>query len=251
MSVIDSIKNRIKGNLLGEILYSKSGKHDIKVVSRYSNIIMFVDGIIFSTINMESIFIEGYWDYLSLLPAVYKDPKVLLIGFGGGTIPYQISELFNISIDAVDIDKEVVDASKYMLPKKLNTNVHIGDGFDYLKDTNKVYDLIILDAYSGYNIPSEFLDGKFIDLAYDKLSEDGILAINYIPIYNNVNLLKAHSVREFHLYELSMSSSANKILILSKKLDKKEICDLIEKKSKEDYRVKHYIVESYKNLEDL
>src|SRR5271157_711829 len=77
-----------------------------------------LDGATNSVLNKHTIYTKGYWDYFIPLVYAYKNPKILMIGLGIGTTPYQLHTLFGkgMKMDIVELDKEVVRlARKYAL----------------------------------------------------------------------------------------------------------------------------------------
>ncbi len=226
---------------------------NIAVVQRREDRILISDNIIYSKLKSGSIYTKSYWDYLSALPALFERPKVLLLGFGGGTIPYQMNELFGkrVEIDAVEISPDMIAASKAFLPKESTANIIIGDGAAFVSKAKSKYDIIILDSYKKSTIPEQFFDEKFIADAYGALKDRGILAINYI--FNVTGKTKESWYRKklkkyFDLYTLSMLPPLlNEIIIASKRFTRDEVNLLLDKnfpKSKENL----FIPDGYKSM---
>lgn len=184
---------------------------------------------IFSKLKNNSIYTHSYWDYFMPLPALYKSPKVLVIGLGGGTIPYQLEKLYsNISIDAVEIDPNMIALSRQFLPERLRANLINADGIEYIKSTPNTYSLIILDAFHKHlEIPKAFFSDEFIDNANRALSEIGILAINYaFTIGNSIefNSQLSKLKKYFSVSILRPSNlSGNYIIICSKHFTKEQL----------------------------
>jgi len=108
----------------------------------------------------------------------HSNPKdVLVIGLGGGGIDKQL-EQYNLNIDNVEIDPKVAEIAKDYFD--FNGNVIIDDGRHYIRNTDKKYDIVYLDVYSGYSIyPYLFSKEAFEEIKFI-LNEDGILVINSI-----------------------------------------------------------------------
>ncbi len=161
------ILNDIRNSLFGEVLYSHNGSHRIKIVRRYTDIVLLVDDVPFSRIRENSVFVDGYWDFFILLPLLYDNPKSLMIGLGGGTVLYQYYKVFkNPDIEAVDIDRDMITAENKMLDNQINAKVTLEDGAEFIHNTVDTYDIIILDAYNNYNMPSAFLTEQFLSDVY-------------------------------------------------------------------------------------
>lgn len=190
---------------------------------------MVYDHIIYSQLKNGTIYTHQYWDYVLPIPAVYDHPKILIIGLGGGTMPYQMNKIFGekASIDVVELNKEMVSLSKKFLPEEIQANIIIGDGYSYLEGKSQEYDIIISDPYIGGAIPDSFFESRFVENVSKALKEDGILAINYILTINSLSKkpsLTRQLRKYFKVYTVRYQYSAgNVILICSKSLDITEI----------------------------
>jgi spermidine synthase len=158
-------------------IIEKGSKKIFKSGGRFSS----SSGTIYSIIDTQSIFTGSYPDLFLPLPGLYHNPKVLVIGMGGGTIPYQLAEKYKgkASIDVVEADKGMVRIPRLFLGKhKRRWRVHIGDGLEFVQKTGNKYDIIMLDAYNEDAMPSEFISHEFVEAAHSSLTRAGILAIN-------------------------------------------------------------------------
>jgi spermidine synthase len=216
----DFLRRRRKDATLDENAFHIEDRGDEKVL-RYGS-------ITYSKVKSRGIYTGQYWDYF--IPAAYAfpNPRILIIGFGGGTTAFQLSTLLreNAVIDAIDMSSRAVELSKNMIPRS-SANIMIGDGAEHVRNSNGRYDLAILDAYVSSHIPRQFLRSEFVDDAHRALSQDGIMVINYAvsfmgiaEFWNYVKMLK----RRFRVYRVDASPSEdNAILICSKSLEKEEI----------------------------
>jgi spermidine synthase len=129
---------------------------------------------------------DGYpWDYLDYfhMPFLMRDDvdRVLFIGGGGFTGPQEFEEK-NITVDAVELDPDVVETAKeyFNLSESENLNVHVMDGREYLEQTDKEYDVIYVDAYRKAQVPFHLTTRQFMELAHQKTDEDGVVVSNVI-----------------------------------------------------------------------
>jgi spermidine synthase len=163
-----------------ETLFSKGSV--LQVVYNDKLVMLKLDGATNSRINKGNIYTGGYWDYFLPLVYAYKNPRILLIGLGLGTTPYQLKKLFKgrFDLDIVEYDPKVVGLAKKYSPSKITGSIFVEDGFEYVKKSKKRYDVIMLDAYgSGARIPKQFYSEEFVRNAYRILNPEGILSINY------------------------------------------------------------------------
>jgi spermidine synthase len=128
-----------------------------------------------------------YTRYFHLPYLLADDPddidRVLFIGGGGFTGPKRFVEEYDATVDVVEIDPEVIDVAKrYFAVDESDEqlNIYQGDGRRYLRETNRSYDLIVLDAYKKDKVPFQLTTVEFFELAESRLSADGMLYANVI-----------------------------------------------------------------------
>lgn len=229
--MIELLKNlfrRARGEtLLKEI---KDGDDTLSVTDNGEELTLRLNSVVYSRLKKRSLYTGSYWDYFTPLPALYKKPKVLLIGLGGGTVVHQLVKLFGnkVSIDAVEINKSMVELSQYFLPKKAgNVRILIEDGSKYIKRKQNVYDILVLDAYEGDHIPDVFFTEEFIADAASCLKKDGIMAINYALSLTALVYLENYLKKlrtKFKVYTINNPfTSGNMIILCSKEMNRDEI----------------------------
>jgi spermidine synthase len=168
------------------IYETESAYQYIKVLedSKQNRYLVFDEGLgIESFYSKEGILTGSFYDYFNLLPALINKPgqKVLIIGLAGGTMARQLRHFFgDLEIDGVEIDQKVVEVAKdYFGLDELDVNVFVQDGRSFLRQSQKIYDLIIVDAFRNeLYIPWTMTTEEFWRSAENHLSEDGLLAIN-------------------------------------------------------------------------
>jgi len=110
----------------------------------------------------------------------------LSIGIGPGTFAKRVlADYDRVSVDAVDINPVVIDVAKKYFSVTPSDRLKLieDDGRMYLKNTNKVYDLIVMDAYSfkdSYKIPFHLVTKEFFELAKKHLSPNGVFTAQYV-----------------------------------------------------------------------
>lgn len=233
-----------------KVIYStKEGDDTISVVENGGERSVKLNNITYSRLNKKSVYTNSYWDYFTPLPALYKKPKVLMIGLGGGTIAFQLRKIFGdkVSIDIIELNPKMVEASKYFLPKKLKrVKIIVEDGAKYIKTKPDYYDIIILDAYEGNHIPAVFLAEEFIVDAHKSLKKDGIFAVNYALNLSALVYLE-HYLKDlrrlFNVYTINNPFTSGNMLILgSKDLNRDEILKRIKENFKENDENKAVII---------
>ena len=211
------------------------------------------DHVIHSRLYNDSIYTRQYWDYFSPLPAVFEKPRILIVGLGGGTMPFQIKKLYGkkATVEVVELSREMVKLSKAFLPEKLDARIILGDGNSYLSREKGRYDIIISDPYVGEQIPEDFFDEGYVKNAYNALKDDGILAINYALTLRSISKkagLMKNLRRLFNVYDIDYPSSAGNIVIVcSKKYSAKEIIRRIDRNFPRDSENK-FLLDAYSGM---
>jgi predicted membrane-bound spermidine synthase len=115
----------------------------------------------------------------SIISSLPKDSRALLIGLGGGTVARQL-EHFDVAYDAVEIDGRLPAlAEKYFGLKTAVANTVVDDGRHYINVCKKKYDLIIIDALLGENIPSHLLSVECFDRLKTLLTDNGKIFVEF------------------------------------------------------------------------
>lgn len=111
--------------------------------------------------------IEKIWSTAikNLLPKEESIKSVLILGLGGGSAIKVLKKFYKeASITAVEIDPVVVDIATNYFPyvKKYDAKIINMDAVEYVKDLKEKYDLVIVDCYQGYNVPSKLNSKEFV-----------------------------------------------------------------------------------------
>ncbi len=159
------------------VIEKGSGRERVRLL-RYNS-------VVFSTLRLSSIYTDSYWDYFLPLPSIFERPRVLVLGLGGGTVPYQMESVYghSISIDVVEIDPDMVTLSHSFLPKRLKSKIIISDAYSYLLKSDVRYDVIVVDLYIDDVMPDRFFTESFIELCSSRLNERGVIGINLARSY--------------------------------------------------------------------
>lgn len=126
---------------------------------------------------------------IEALPDNVAPKDVLIIGAGGFTFGH--GDLKNNFV-YLDIDKDLQPVSeKYLLGQPLEHNkiFHAVPARAYLAQTDKKFDVILLDAYlGGLSIPEHLVTKEFFTEVKEHLAEDGVLVANFIvsPNFGNI-----------------------------------------------------------------
>jgi spermidine synthase len=120
-----------------------------------------------------------------LLRADTRFPRrVLLIGLGAGSLTKFIYRHFPLArLTVVEINPEVVAVARqfFKLPEDPNRlHIVIGDGADFVMDTDKQYDLILVDGFDGQARPGMLNTQPFYEQCRARLNDSGVAAVNLL-----------------------------------------------------------------------
>ena len=143
-----------------------------------------------------SVLTGGEWDMFLLVPPLLGRPveKMAVIGNAGGTIARAFADLYpDVEIDGVEIDPEVSEAGRRYLGVAANPKLDVvtADGRPFLELTDERYDVIVVDAYRQPYIPFYLATREFFELARDRLTPGGMLALNVAAVPGDERLSDA------------------------------------------------------------
>ena len=165
-----------------EVLFSgKSEFQSVDVVQTKAHGKMLLnDGLIMVTERDEF----AYHDMISHVPLfVHPNPKnVLVIGGGDGGTAREVLRHSNVEkCTMVEIDGMVVDACREHIPQTScafenpKLNLIIGDGVEFVRDTQEKFDVIIVDSTDPIGPAQPLFGEAFYRDVYNCLSDDGIV----------------------------------------------------------------------------
>lgn len=110
--------------------------------------------------------------------------RYLVIGGGAYTVPRTlILENDTVIVDVVELEPKLFPLAQtfFDIPTSSRLTNYTQDARTFLARTDKVYDVIFLDAFnSGHYIPPHLITHEFFSLVQSRLSSDGILVANVI-----------------------------------------------------------------------
>lgn len=177
-------------------------------------------------------FLSDYIPYLGLGVGIVanqpiKEPKVLLIGLGGGTLTNLLLNAYeNVNIVALDIDAVVYKIAKeaFGLLENDRLNVNICDGLEYLQNSAKngdkfdavIYDVDVKDPTLGLSGPPKaFLTQDVLNNVKSLIGDQGLFLLNFVCRASDVkaeivNVLKTNFKQ---LTSLKIAEDINRVLL--------------------------------------
>lgn len=105
--------------------------------------------------------------------------RVLMIGLGGGTLATMLDRA-RLEVVAVEIDPAIVELARSYFAMPDAIEIHVGDGARFLARERRKFDAIVLDAYSGAEMPAHLLTPAFFARVKAHLAPGGIALLNLI-----------------------------------------------------------------------
>lgn len=160
--------------------FEQSPYAQIAVIDHREARFLLIDGAIHTFIDQQSgETLFPYVNVIDIVRSIHAKPgEALLIGLGGGSVAKHFTGA-GWSVDAVEIDPVVVRfAAEHFGLEPEDAEVYTMDGRRFLKNTGKVYDLVILDAFGSGTIPFHLVTAETFGLIRSRLALNGIVAVN-------------------------------------------------------------------------
>jgi predicted membrane-bound spermidine synthase len=161
----------------------------ISVVDNGNFRALYMNGVSMSFFNPHDRRSAEYVDYINnaFIKTMPRDRRreILVLGAGGFTVG--LDDSFN-NYTFIDIEKTLRDVSEQkFLGEKLTPNKKfiVADAGQFLKNTDKKYDLIVLDVYSNsYQVPEDFITMEFMQRLKSRIAPNGVVLMNVICTTN-------------------------------------------------------------------
>jgi spermidine synthase len=153
-----------------------------------------------SIYHPDTVIYGGPWEQVLTAPFFNPAPQnpaeitsMAIVGLAAGTTARQASAAFpNIEIDGFEIDPEIVNVGRQWFDmNEPNLNVIVEDGRWGLKNSEKQYQIISVDAYRPPYIPAQMTTREFFEEAHAHLTDDGVLVLNVGRAPNDRRLIDA------------------------------------------------------------
>ncbi len=127
---------------------------------------------------------------------------VLLIGLGAGSLAkFLYHHCPTTHLTVVEIEPRVVEVARqsFHLPvDDERLEIVIGDGAEYVRNTDRTFDLIMVDGFNEYGHTGELNTLPFYQACRTRLSAQGLLAVNLVGISHGRKGGFAHIEAAFH-----------------------------------------------------
>jgi len=130
-----------------------------------------------STADCNGVSLDAHIHALYGLTLQRRGKKVLMIGCGGGTLGSMLARAGR-QVSVVEIDPVSFTVARRYFGLPRNVACHVGDGLAFMQTTRRRYDIVIIDAFTGENIPDHLKGAAFFEAVGRCLRKDGIALVN-------------------------------------------------------------------------
>jgi len=110
----------------------------------------------------------------------------LQIGLGIGSLPRALSS-HGIRFDTVEIDPAVARFANQYFGFRANGDVHEEDARTYIRHTQRRYDIVVHDTFTGGTTPEHLLSLEVLQRISALLRPSGVLALNFIGYHEGAH----------------------------------------------------------------
>jgi spermidine synthase len=152
--------------------------------------------------------------------------SILVLGIAGGSvIKTLVNELdFKGEITGVEIDPEIISlANKYFKLNEIpNLTIYIEDANQFVQNTNKTFDIIIIDIFQDNSMPEFLFENKFIENTKSLLTSGGYLLFNTMihsksDQERNKQYRNHFNTEEYSIFSLPKVEVYNELFIIQKR----------------------------------
>jgi len=174
----------------------------IDVVERFGKKELYVNGIQQSGSYTKRLWKKGLTDLLQKPTGIVKN--ILILGVGGGTLFPLLHKSFpDATVTAVDVDEEIISLYKKYFSDNNTSYLRLvcSDARNFLTREKKKFDIIIIDIYTGNDVPGFVTDTKFLNSCHERLAPRGNVIINYFSYKNQLSKSKRLLDRLSKIYQ--------------------------------------------------
>jgi len=126
-----------------------------------------------------------------------KCKRVLMIGCGGGTLATMLDRV-GVEVVIVDIDPKSFEVARSYFGLPGHIECHVADGRAFLKKETRVFDAVVLDAFSKTEVPRHLLSPKFFALVKARMKARGSIFLINIIVADDDDPLPQRVIANMH-----------------------------------------------------
>jgi SAM-dependent methyltransferase len=105
--------------------------------------------------------------------------EMLIVGLGSGSLP-RVLAASGIRSDVVEIDPAVVEFAERYFGFSTPGEVFLEDARTFIRSTDRRYDLIVHDTFTGGSVPEHLLSLEVLREMHELLRPGGVLSLNFV-----------------------------------------------------------------------
>src|SRR5438094_8200466 len=117
-----------------------------------------------SRADVNGIILAAHIHALYGLVLQHAGKSILMIWCGGGTLGTMLARAAR-RVSLIEIDPVSIRLAKWYFGLPRNIACHVGDGLAFMQKNRRQYDVLIVDAFTGENIPAHMKDAAFFEAA--------------------------------------------------------------------------------------
>lgn len=152
--------------------------------------------------------------------------EILILGVAGGSVIKTLRNdfLFQGNITGVEIDPEMIRwmRNEFEIDNNYNTQIIELDAEYYIQETQKKFDLIIIDIFIDTTMPNFLFEASFVDKVFEQLHTNGVILFNTIfhsqeHRDRNQDYFEYTSTKTNTITRLDQLDGFNELFLVSKK----------------------------------
>lgn len=154
----------------------------IKVLDFGDKRYLLVNGTTQSLANLSDLETDSQYSHSMEWAALQRPAarNALVIGIGAGLLPKALERHYPLVVDSVDIDPAIVDTARQYFDFHPKGRIAVGDGRLFVKNADKAYDLVFVDAFGTETPPYHlFTVESFHDIS-GAMAPGALLAVNLV-----------------------------------------------------------------------
>lgn len=155
------------------------GQSKVYVALKKGRLLLGTDQTIYS---WDDLYMNFSWAFEEIDFSRWIKPRILLLGLGLGSVPYILEKKFRLEFDllGVEINQLIIDLFERYSKPRLNNSVEAihDNAFDFLKNCESQYDIIIVDVCVEDYIPVECTTSYFLEHLKQRMKEGAIVLYN-------------------------------------------------------------------------
>jgi spermidine synthase len=181
------------------LIYENESRYQfVQVVERDGKHLLYLNEgyAVHSIWRPNTVLTGGEWDMFLAVPPLLGRPAehVAMLGNAGGTTGRAFGVYYpDVNYDGVEIDPQVTKVAQQYFGLNDNPRLKVvtADARPFLRETDQKYDLIFIDAYRQPYVPFYLATADFFKLVRDRLTPDGIVALNVSTVPGDDRLARS------------------------------------------------------------